>query len=921
MNYCYNFPSLAACKSVFTSKLSNGGIKGKICLSFCKNLFCKRSVVCCSFIFFTISTGLAQLKVDFKSDIQSGCVPIIVNFSDQSQQGIDEWRWDLGNGTVSNLKDPSATYFIPGTYTIKLTVKTTTGTDSIVKAGYITVYQSPVAEFRSSINEGCSPLSVEFYDRSTTPGSAVNSLLWDFGDGTISNEKQPTYKYQLAGKYNVTLKVTDINGCTASLRKDEYITTKHVTAAFSFNAAAVCDPTRIAFQNLASGTDTVYNDWDFGDGTLSSVFSPVHVYAKPGDYTVKLVATNKFGCRDTAVKNVKILAPVSALFTANNVMNCKIPASVTFTAQQLTGNTYYWNFGDTSYYAGASVTHIYTDGGNSSVKLVVKNNNGCKDSLERNNYIKNHLATLTLNNLPDSGCRGLTKTFSASEGSVGNVTAFMWDFGDGTKSTLASPSHTFQNNGSYSVTLVSKTTDGCTDTTSIYSAIKISERPIAKFSADTRNGCAKNLVRFTNLTTGNVTAWLWDFGDNLFSTVQQPTHVFFDTGQLTVTLIATNGGCSDTAVSKNYIYTKPSVSKFSYTLDCRKPMDVSFKNISLGSNRCLWDFGDGTKSTVTSPVHSYPSEGFYSVSLQTWNDKTGCDYIFTKRVRILKTKASFSVLDSVICRKDTVFFTSPLNTADIARFIWDFGDGSKINSVSNKISHVYTSSGQFTVKLITLNMMNCYDTLIKSNYIKVNGPVAKFNSVSQTGCANTPIVFNDQSIASTTTSISKWIWNYGDGTRDTSFSAPFNHVYLNQGSYKALLKVIDNLGCADTISQAASLNIIKVNAQFFISDSVICQNTPVKFTAPYWRPGIYYRWNFGDGSSSNEQSPYHKYSDTGTFTVKLYMMDKTGCEDSSTSVNILRVVKTEASFSMSDSFKNMPPTADQLFKHFNSCDR
>jgi len=86
-------------------------------------------------------TALSQsvAKANFTSNITGGCAPILVNFSDQSAGIPTEWKWDLGNGTISNIQNPSVTYFVPGTYTVKLLVKNSTNQDSVILTNYINV--------------------------------------------------------------------------------------------------------------------------------------------------------------------------------------------------------------------------------------------------------------------------------------------------------------------------------------------------------------------------------------------------------------------------------------------------------------------------------------------------------------------------------------------------------------------------------------------------------------------------------------------------------------------------------------------------------------------------------------------------------------------------------------------------------------
>src|SRR5215467_10299019 len=100
----------------------------------------------------------AQLRASFSADILQGCAPVLVKFKDESTGGPSFWRWELGNGTVSFLQNPATTYFNPGTYTIKLVVQNGSGTDSLIKVGYITIHAAPIFNFSVSDSTGCYPL-------------------------------------------------------------------------------------------------------------------------------------------------------------------------------------------------------------------------------------------------------------------------------------------------------------------------------------------------------------------------------------------------------------------------------------------------------------------------------------------------------------------------------------------------------------------------------------------------------------------------------------------------------------------------------------------------------------------------------------------------------------------------------------------
>src|SRR6476620_1106260 len=94
----------------------------------------RRSLTVLLFLFCLNATASAQTRAAFSATPLSGCSPLAVYFSDSSSGNPTQWRWDLGNGVTSYLRNPSATYFNPGTYTVKLVVSNAQGKDSVVKS-------------------------------------------------------------------------------------------------------------------------------------------------------------------------------------------------------------------------------------------------------------------------------------------------------------------------------------------------------------------------------------------------------------------------------------------------------------------------------------------------------------------------------------------------------------------------------------------------------------------------------------------------------------------------------------------------------------------------------------------------------------------------------------------------------------------
>jgi PKD repeat protein len=174
-------------------------------------------------MFFSASKTFAQPAAAFSAAPLTGCAPLVVNFTDNSGGNPVSWNWDLGNGTLSALKNPSTTYINPGTYTVTLTVMNAAGSGTITKTSYITIYDKPAVNFTVNDSASCIPFISSFTDLSTTRFGNITAWEWDFDDGNRSNEQNPSHSFIQAGNYNVSLKATNDAGCFNILNKLAYI--------------------------------------------------------------------------------------------------------------------------------------------------------------------------------------------------------------------------------------------------------------------------------------------------------------------------------------------------------------------------------------------------------------------------------------------------------------------------------------------------------------------------------------------------------------------------------------------------------------------------------------------------------------------------------------------------------------------------
>jgi PKD repeat protein len=194
-------------------------------------------------------------------------------------------------------------YHQPGSYDVTLIASDAFTTSSQTKKDYITVINTPQADFIADKTKGITPFTVNFRDIST---GNPKIWSWDFGDGATSTDQNPTHIYTTKGTaatntFTVTLTATNANG-QDTVKKTNYITvTQTPIAEFTVDSRQGKAPFVVQFRDLSAGNPTSWN-WEFGDGTGSSEQNPSHTYPYEGAYDVRLTVSNGFGS-DTIFKS------------------------------------------------------------------------------------------------------------------------------------------------------------------------------------------------------------------------------------------------------------------------------------------------------------------------------------------------------------------------------------------------------------------------------------------------------------------------------------------------------------------------------------------------------------------------------------------------------------------------------------------
>lgn len=845
---------------------------------------------------------------NFTADMPVSCAPGTVSFTDLSTPGagtLVSWEWDFGDGNTSTAQNPSHTYTTPGFYTVTMTATNSNGCkQTAIKTNFIRIVDNVTVDFSFSQPSTCQPpFVVNFQNQSNGPGTL--SYNWNFGNSQTSTAVNPSATYTSPGTYTVRLDARSNLGCTGFIEKP--ITITSTTTDFTAPVSA-CLNQAIRFQNNSS-SPPVSSFWKFGDGTTSAQINPSKIYLTAGTYTVTLINQYDY-CIDSVKKTITVSAQPAANFMANDSFACQAPFTVQFTDLSPNAVAWQWDFGDGNMSTLQNPTHQYTTFGNYTVSLVISIGAGCSNRIVKTDFIQIQPTTVSIN-VPDGGCIPFTYTPIATIQTVDPVVSYAWDLGEpgATFNVANPPPYTYTSAGNYTISLTVTTASGCTVTTSVPKGIMTGTRPVVDFSVTPLDQCASENIHFTDLsvtTPGAEVTWYWDFDDLTSSSEQNPGHIFQDIGNLMVNFIVSNNLCKD-SVQKT-VLVRPPVASFKASVDCRTKQ-VTFQNLSLVDPALtpltyLWEMGDPANTQFTTnvpPAFTYPALGSYIVKLTVTNGP--CSYVRSKTVTIVDEKPDFTINKNPVCAREVFTLTAINNNpANIIAYTWTI-NGATLTGPEPFLAYSIATPGRYDVSLTITDINGCRYTKTVPGFITVGGPTARFTAGSI--CLNKSAVFTDQSIPTGT--IIQWAFNFGDGAQQNFSAPPFTHTYTTAGAYNVSLTVTDAAGCTDSYTRPDLLIVADLKAGFK-ADAFYCPGAPLQFIDTSEGAGLSFQWSFGDGNTSTLQNPTNIYPlGDADYTVKLKIRDISGCEDSVTRINYVKIRSPKAAFAIEDTFTICPP--------------
>lgn len=452
----------------------------------------------------------------------------------------------------------------------------------------------------------------------------------------------------------------------------------------------------------------------------------------------------------------------------------------------------------------------------------------------------------------------------------GSKNRYVWNFGDGNTSRQRSTSKPYLNPGRYTVTLKAFSASGCNAVDSQY--VTIHDVPVSKFGA--ADVCDSNAVLFKDSSTianGSITSYYWDFDDGDTSDIQNATHIYKKPGTYKVRLLVTSDfGCTKTSSEEVVVYKVPTAA-FNGMNVCETDSVVFSNGTGYSGTDTVkfeWQLGDDSTSTARELYHFYNSPGTYNVKMLAITGN-GCVDSAESTVEVYAIPAADFNASNVCLGNETVFTNgSSISTGNIESYQWNLRNGQR--STSRDTSHVYSKSGVFSVKLLVMGTGGCKDSVIKDVEVF---PMPSAEFTLENACQDAEVIYNDQS--TTTSDTLNYQWSFGDGNTSTE-QTPGN-TYTQDGNYSVELVVRTEDGCADTLEK--SIEIYPLPSADF---SFVHKGFGQYDFSPDNTDLLSYHWDFGDGDTSIEASPYHEYATEETFDVTLSTTDSNGCSSEKT---------------------------------------
>lgn len=798
-----------------------------------------------------------EIQLQLAPNQTEGCSPNVVLFtlSNPNPQANMRYTWQWGDGSANEVyttADPVTHSFENNgtsqrTYTVKVTAENTSTLCSITLSQEIKVFPQAVANVAPNVTSGCSPLQLSFQNNSQNATTHKWSIVrTDNGTEVYTSTSQLPAVQTLSNNtsaplvYRVIYTASSAEGCSSAQQHDITVNPE-IMAAFSMSTAQDCSPATITFTNDKVEQGVTYT-WQWGDGSAdvqtTTQSSLQHTFENastsvPRQYTVRLSATNTAtGCTSQTSQAVTVNPKVVANVVPTVTSGCA-PLQVGFQNNSQNAASHYWE---------------------------VK---------RRDNGEVVHIATTSI---PDI---------------------------DPLPNNTASPLI-------YDVYYTATSPQGCTEEQQ--HAITVNPGVAAAFTMDVNAAiCGPTTVTFTNTNLQSGVTYTWQWGDGstseITTTEAQITHTFsnnlLDRSRFyEVTLTATNTAYGCSSVTRQTVQVYPAIEVAvspDRTVICA-PDQVNFSNRSQNAATHEWFYrlqGTADKLEVlnTAEVSYHFTNTTNAVQIYevvyTGTSTTGCSATAVNTITVYPTLAPSFTVDTnrPVLPNAVVTITNTTPHAGAWTYTWDFGDGTSSTSV-NPGSKTYQRYGTYTITL-TISNGQCTETFTKEIRVDDIPPRVDFESVPISGCEPLLVQFQNTSEYADNATFE---WDFGDGATSRAVN-PSHSFYAERDpatgaaivtEYTVTLTGRNYTGVSETVSRKTVTVYPNPVAGFSIRETVVQVPGDPVFVSNHSTGADSYWWDFGDGTTYEEENPIHYYQEPGIYSITLVATSAWGCSDTLT---------------------------------------
>ncbi|MEM9829427.1 MAG: PKD domain-containing protein [Bacteroidota bacterium] len=562
------------------------------------------------------------------TSIKNNCLANTVDFSAISEETIDSWIWDFGDGGNFTGQNTAHQYMVPGTYEVTLVVESDNGCGNRLTKE-ITIYEPPDPEFSLPAGQICTNGATALNNLTDTKGAdSLITYQWLVDGELVSEEANPSLVFEEGGNKNLRL-AASIPGCTETFEAAINVI-QGPTVGFNL-PVQLCAGEVITLENQSSGDNITDYEWSFGDGGSLSTLSAEAVeytFAEAGTYNIALTANTSSGCANVASQTVTVFEQPTIGFTSDVACAGVVTLFTDTTTAGSNANIIAWNwdFGDGS---GTSEvrnpSYTFPSAGTYTVSLTTQSSGGCAATSTQEVVVESPVSpAFTTNRVCPTEANPFLYQFEDNSTVVAGeiIVQRLWTV-NGENFTDEEITYPFAEPGIYEVSLTTFASSGCNALVS--QSVEVQALPQVRFAA--AMGCVGEPIVLENqsgLNGWEAAQYTWDVTSvgTVFET--SPTVVFSEAGEFPVTLtLETETGCTFSWDSTIMIQPAPSAAFEVVQLTGGAPFMVSPSNLSTDYSEVQWHINGELVSEEVSPSFTLETLGTYELALVALND-IGC---------------------------------------------------------------------------------------------------------------------------------------------------------------------------------------------------------------------------------------------------------------------------------------------------------